>query len=194
MQRKKHHLTCPALLPTLLPMPVCSVRFSWQPARRCLLIAACLLAALYGDSSAKGETQLKPFEPYFLSLRFNETYMRSGPGRQYPALWVYRRLGMPIEIIGHFDDWRKVRDFQGDIGWMLSNQLQRRRAVIVLLPEVGLYKDPDTSSVKIARLGKDVVARVQRCDHEWCRLLIDRHEGWTRRGGLWGLAEEETLP
>ena len=162
---------------------------------RCgLRVAACLVAALYCEGSARGEAQLRPFEPYFLSLRFNETYMRSGPGRQYPALWVYRRLGLPIEIIGHFDDWRKVRDFQGDIGWMLSNQLQRRRAVIVLLPEVGLYKDPDTSSVKIARLGKEVVARVQRCDSEWCRLVVGRHEGWTRRGGLWGLGEEETLP
>ncbi len=191
-------------------MLACSVRPSRQSqrARRSLQIAIgkamtmgmvlgmvlCLLAALYGGNSAMGQTPLKPFDPYFLSLRFNETYMRSGPGRQYPALWVYRRLGMPIEIIGHFDDWRKVRDFQGDVGWMLSNQLQRRRAVIVLLPEVGLYKEPDTKSVKIARLGKEVVARVQRCDHEWCRLLIDRHEGWTRRGGLWGLAEEETLP
>ncbi len=171
-----------------------SARSSSPTVRRSLQVAVCLLAALYGDSSAKGEVQLKPFQPYFLSLRFNETYMRSGPGRQYPALWVYRRLGMPVQIIGHFDDWRKVRDFQGDVGWMLSNQLQRRRAVIVLLPEVGLYKEPDTSSVKIARLGKEVVARVQRCNYEWCRLLVGRHEGWTRRGGLWGLAEEETLP
>ena len=163
--------------------PRCSLRF-----------AACLFAALYTNDSAKGETPLKPFEPYFLSLRFNETYMRSGPGRQYPALWVYRRLGMPVKIIGHFDDWRKVRDFQGDIGWILSNQLQRRRAVIVTLPEVGLYEEPDTGSVKIARLGKEVIARIRSCGQEWCRLLVGKHEGWSRRGGLWGIAEEETLP
>lgn len=139
-------------------------------------------------------TSASTFKPYFLSLRFNETYMRSGPGRQYPAIWVYRRLGMPLEIVGRFDDWRKVRDFQGDTGWILSNQLRGQRAVMVTLPEVGLYEEPDTNSVKIARLGREVVARVKRCDIEWCRVLIGKHDGWTRRGGLWGIREEELLP
>ena len=120
--------------------------------------------------------------------------MRSGPGRQYPAIWVYRRLGMPLEIVGKFDDWRKVRDFQGDTGWILSNQLRGQRAVMVTLPEVGLYEEPDTNSIKIARLGREVVARVKRCDIEWCRVLIGKHDGWTRRGGLWGIREEELLP
>ena len=139
-------------------------------------------------------TSASTFKPYFLSLRFNETYMRSGPGRQYPAIWVYRRLGMPLEIVGRFDDWRKVRDFQGDTGWILSNQLRGQRAVMVTLPEVGLYEEPDTNSIKIARLGREVVARVKRCDIEWCRVLIGKHDGWTRRGGLWGIREEELLP
>ncbi len=149
-----------------------------------------------GSSRAKSKIPAtsSSFKPYFLSLRFNETYMRSGPGRQYPAIWVYRRLGMPIEIVGKFDDWRKVRDFQGDTGWILSNQLRSQRAVMVTLPEVGLYEEPDTNSAKIARLGREVVARVKRCDVEWCRVLIGKHDGWTRRGGLWGIREEELLP
>ncbi len=135
----------------------------------------------------------RSFEPYFLSLRFDETHLRSGPGRQYPALWVYRRLGMPLEIVGKLDDWRKVRDFQGDVGWILSNQLRSVRAVIVTLPEVGLYEEPSTSSMKIARLGKDVVGRVKSCKEDWCRVLVGKYDGWARRGGLWGIRNEELL-
>ena len=48
--------------------------------------------------------------PRFVSLRFGTVYLRTGPGRKYPIDWVYKRRGLPVEVIRDFDTWRRVRD------------------------------------------------------------------------------------
>ena len=49
--------------------------------------------------------------PRFVSLRSAEVNMRAGPSVRYPVEWVYRRAGLPVEVIAEFDTWRKVRDW-----------------------------------------------------------------------------------
>jgi len=48
--------------------------------------------------------------PRFVSLRSNEVNLRTGPGLTYPIDWIYKRDGMPVEVIQEFDTWRKIRD------------------------------------------------------------------------------------
>ena len=61
-------------------------------------VACTLLAeALYelGDTAAAVQR--------YVTLRANEVNLRAGPGEQFPIQWVYRRKGLPVEVIGKSD-------------------------------------------------------------------------------------------
>ena len=56
--------------------------------------------------------------PRFESLRSDKVYMREGPSLQHPVKWVYRWKGLPVEVLGAYDVWRRVRDKDGIVGWI----------------------------------------------------------------------------
>src|SRR5690606_22976961 len=61
--------------------------------------------------------------PRFVSLGAQEVNMRSGPGTRYPIKWVYTRKGLPMRVEAEFDIWRKVRDRDGEVGWVHGSLL-----------------------------------------------------------------------
>ena len=60
----------------------------------------------------------------------------NGPGTDYPTAWVYRRAGLPLEVIKEFEGWRQVRDADGAAGWVLQSFLSGRRTALVLPWEI----------------------------------------------------------
>jgi len=78
------------------------------------------------DVPAAGRSTGLPV-PRFVSLDADKVYLRFGPGREYPISWVLARKGLPVEIIGEFDTWRKVKLHDGDEGWIHSSLLSGRR-------------------------------------------------------------------
>src|SRR5438067_115081 len=69
--------------------------------------------------------------PRFVSLKADETNVRTGPGTRYPISWVYHRQGMPVEVIEEFDVWRKIRDSEGTTGWVHRTMLDGKRSVMI---------------------------------------------------------------
>src|SRR5579864_875220 len=61
--------------------------------------------------------------PRFASLRSDEVNVRTGPGTRYPVDWVFKRKGMPVEIVAEYENWRKIRDWQGASGWVHQSLL-----------------------------------------------------------------------
>ena len=37
-------------------------------------------------------------DPVWLSLKYNKTYLRSGPSKQNKVLWTYKQQGLPIKV------------------------------------------------------------------------------------------------
>ena len=64
--------------------------------------------------------------PRFVTIRANQVNMRTGPGVRYPVDWEYRRAGLPVEIVSEYGTWRKIRDWQGDEGWMHQRRMSGR--------------------------------------------------------------------
>ncbi|MFC4348729.1 SH3 domain-containing protein [Kordiimonas lipolytica] len=131
--------------------------------------------------------------PRLISLAASKAFMRTGPGRQYPILWVYERTRLPLEVIDEHRAWRKVRDHEGTTGWMHVSLLSSRRTAMIIGTTRKLYEDPSPASP--ARLIADagVIGEVQACDGIWCRLEIDGTEGWIERRYLWGVYEREII-
>jgi SH3-like domain-containing protein len=137
------------------------------------------------------ETQL-PL-PRFVTLRSNEINLRAGPGINYPIEWIYRRRGMPVEVVAEFDSWRKVRDWQGTEGWVHQSMLDGRRGALIISGERILRHDPAAGAAGVARLEPGVIARLKSCNADWCLLESGSHDGWLKRDEFWGVYPGESL-
>src|SRR5260221_14435744 len=55
--------------------------------------------------------------PRFVSLKSDRVNVRSGPNKDQEVRWVYTRAGMPVEVTAEFENWRRIRDWEGAEGW-----------------------------------------------------------------------------
>jgi SH3-like domain-containing protein len=131
--------------------------------------------------------------PRFATLRSDETNVRAGPGSRYPIEWVFKRKSMPVEIVAEYENWRKIRDWQGAGGWVHQSLLTGRRAVTVIAKEAMLYKTPATTATEIARLQTEVICHVKSCNGEWCRVQVGSYVGWVERAKVWGVYKGEVV-
>lgn len=131
--------------------------------------------------------------PRFASLRSDETNVRTGPGSRYPIDWVFKRKSMPVEIIAEYENWRKIRDWQGSGGWVHQSLLTGKRSVTVSAKEAILYKTPATNATEIARLQTEVICLVKSCSGEWCRVQVGPLVGWIERIKVWGVYKGEVV-
>lgn len=158
-----------------------------------LRLACVLPVAALSLAQAAAAASPEPPLPRFASLRSAEVNLRTGPGKRYPVDWVFVRRDMPVEIIGSFDTWRKVRDYTGAQGWVHQSMLSGRRTAIITAGYQRMRKEPSRDSAVVATVQARVVGRLIRCDAKWCRLNISGVEGWLPRDSLWGVREGEKL-
>ncbi|MCW5747902.1 MAG: hypothetical protein KIT36_17060 [Alphaproteobacteria bacterium] len=131
--------------------------------------------------------------PRFAALRSEETNVRAGPATRYPIDWVFKRKSMPVEIVAEYENWRKVRDWQGAGGWVHQSLLTGKRSVTVIAREAMLYKTPSTTATAVARLQTEVICLVKSCSGEWCRVQVGPHVGWIERAKVWGVYKGEVV-
>ena len=121
--------------------------------------------------------------------------VRVGPGANYPIDWTYVRRGLPVEIIQEYGNWRRIRDSQGNEGWVLSSLLSGDRFALVLAGQgdapLEVHGSPDFEARVVAMLQAGVIASVDRCQNGWCRLVDSRFNGWVVQDRLWGVYPDE---
>lgn len=137
--------------------------------------------------------------PRFVSLKSDRVNLRGGPGRDYPIQWVFRRAGLPVEVINEFEGWREVRDSEGTKGWVSQGLLSRRRTALVspwdekkagsanaASDRIVRYSD-SSSAQPIAQLEPGVIANLHSCDGTWCQVSIGDYGGYLQQKVLWGV-------
>lgn len=142
----------------------------------------------------EGETGLRI--PRFVSLRYNLTNARSGPGKRYPIEWVYMHKSSPVEIIAEFEDWRKIKDWQGSESWIHKSGLYGERFVkVVNLGENNIYAKDDYSAKVIAKVEDEVVGEIKKCpaNNSFCLIKFSNIEGWLPRQILYGIYPDEII-
>ncbi|WP_066778295.1 SH3 domain-containing protein [Sphingomonas sp. CCH5-D11] len=154
-----------------------------------------MLAVLISGGSVAAQTgKEKPKPPYFASIGAGKARMRSGPGRSYPATWLYVRADLPVRVVDVFKEWRKVEDPGGEQGWMLGNLISSTRTAIVQEAVTELRDRPAFGARVLWRAEPGVVGRVSQCARGWCRFDVRGQVGFVEATRLWGVAPEETLP
>lgn len=133
--------------------------------------------------------------PRFVSLRATEVNMRTGPGIQYPVDWVYKRQYLPMEVVAEYGTWRKIRDWEGNQGWIHQSMLSGRRTLMVTKEMRSIRLDPESKSLPTARVEPGAIGNIVSCskDSGWCQVEFGKHEGWLRRVDFWGVYRKEIV-
>jgi SH3-like domain-containing protein len=166
-------------------------------------VAAASNPAAQGSATPTGTGASGQPVPRFVSLKSDRVNLRQGPGTEYPTAWVFRRAGLPVEIIKEFDTWRQVRDAEGTTGWVAGSMLSGRRTAVILpwemrpedsQPARAALRDDDSDSAKpIAQVEAGVLASIISCDGRWCRVSVGGFRGYIEQSKLWGAYQGEVI-
>jgi len=150
-------------------------------------VCACLL--LFA-----GAAKADDFKPYYVSLDRDKVFLREGPTYQHRVLWTYERKGLPLKVIAQYDVWRRVKDEDGTVGWILDSMLSRARmAVIVGHAQAPLRATAEPSSEVEALAQPGVLGKLKTCEPEACKLVIGHMTGWIDKKNIWGVDGSETF-
>ena len=136
--------------------------------------------------------QSKP--PYWASISAGQAKMRTGPGRQFPASWLYQRSNLPVKVIETYPNWRKIEDPDGIQGWMQANLISTDRAGLVRGEIRPLREAPDSEARIIWRAEPGVVGKLSECRRGWCKLDVRGRIGYIAATHIWGVDAQEAKP
>lgn len=134
--------------------------------------------------------------PRFVSTKTDEINLRTGPGTKYPIEWVYKKAGIPLEVIQEFGNWRKVKDWDGTTGWMINSGLSSNRRSFRTLGKAPLRRGESKDSVIFAEIGAGAIGKIIQCpitNLSTCRIEIQGYQGWIDKGDIWGVYAQESV-
>jgi SH3-like domain-containing protein len=152
--------------------------------KRAIAFAIVVMAAI----SPAAEAQQQRKTPYWASVSASEALMRTGPGKTYPAKWLYRRADLPIKVLEVYPSWRKVQDPDGETGWMLVNLLSDTRTGIVRGNEPRPIHEGPSAGSRVRYLAQPgVVGRLASCSGDWCEFEVGGRRGHISKASIWGV-------
>lgn len=131
--------------------------------------------------------------PRFVSLGQDKVNARVGPGQNYPIAWVYSRRNLPVEVVGEYDLYRKIRDREGAESWVHKSQLQGKRYALVEGGTRGLRESPDEKARVAVMAEGGVQVRVLKCKDGWCQVDVQGTKGFGPIEYFWGVYGGETV-
>ena len=153
------------------------------------LFTAFLIAAVATPAAAQ---EKQP--PYWASIASGQAMTRTGPGKNYPGVWLYQRRDLPVRVVKKYEHWRLVQDSDGAQGWMLVSLLSDRRTAIVKPGEPRSVRVQPNDGAKVRYMAKQgVVGRIDKCANGWCRITVGKREGYVHTSDLWGVGPSEQL-
>ena len=157
----------------------------------------CITAGALADDTPFKST---PYPvPRFVTLADEEVFVRTGPGKQYPIDWVFEQEGLPVEIVLEFENWRKIRDHEGQKGWVYGPLTSGRRNALTQIKNanemgfVSLLDTPKNNSHVHANLEANVLLNLKACETAYCRVEIEGQKGWIAKDNLWGVYADEVF-
>lgn len=148
-----------------------------SPTRTLLIATGLCLAALF-NTTANAQNMV--------SVKGSTLNMREGPGTQTPVLWELKR-GYPLQITQRKGSWVRVRDFEGDTGWVARSLTGNTPHHVVKSKVANMRSGPGTQHRIVGKVEYGELLRTREKRADWVR--VERSEGvsgWIARQLLWG--------
>ncbi len=124
---------------------------------------------------------------YFLTLRNEKVNLRQGPSFEYPIKLFYKKKYLPVLVQDRFENFRKIIDHENNSGWVHISQLSKKKAAIIVGDDKLIFSNPSIYSKPYAILKQGRLCQIRKCKENWCKVKIEKFEGWIKKDGLWGL-------
>ena len=130
--------------------------------------------------------------PRFVSLKSNDANLRVGPSINYPIKIKYVQKNLPVKIIDEFDVWRKIIDYENNIGWLHKSLIKGDRFVLTgvrIEDSVNIYNRPKGKLIGIVK--KNNILSLKSCLANWCYVNDNKIHGWLTKDSIWGVYKKE---
>jgi len=152
-------------------------------------IAALLLIAVAAPAAAQDKQP-----PYWASIASGQAMTRTGPGNNYPGVWLYQRRDLPIRVVKKYENWRLIQDADGARGWMLVTLLSDRRTAVVKPGEPRPIRTDASDGAKVRYIAEQgAVGRINKCRDGWCHVEFGKRDGYIRTSDIWGVGDGEVV-
>ena len=122
----------------------------------------------------------------YLSLKNNEVNLRQGPSKEYPIKLIYKKKFLPVEILDSWENWRKIKDFENNNGWIHISLLSGKKTAINNLDYSIIFSSDTIYSKPLAKVEKGRLLFIKKCRKDWCKVASGKYVGWMKKKLLWG--------
>ena len=149
-----------------------------MPASICRQALQIVLLALLLIGSASAQTMVSVDRPIL--------NMRIGAGTDKPILWALAQ-GFPLQVLDRKGQWLKVKDFEGDLGWVYRPLVSKKAHVIVRATVANVRSAPSTRSQVRGKVQYGEVLRTLERKKSWVRVQRQSGtQGWIYKPLVWG--------
>ncbi len=123
----------------------------------------------------------------YRSLGDKPAILYDAPSTKADRLFVATRY-YPFEVLVKLDQWTKVRDTNGEVGWIENSALGDRNMVVVTVPLADVRAAPDPQSPLVFEAYKQVLLEALEAPaNGWVKVRHrDGQEGYIRTSHVWG--------
>jgi SH3-like domain-containing protein len=154
---------------------------TWKAPTRTIatLLASCALALATIPAQAQPAKQM-------VSVKGSTLNMRSGPGTNNTILWELQK-GYPLQVIQRKNRWLKIKDFEGDTGWVAASLTGRTPHHIVKVNNANVRSGPGTQHRIVGKATYGELMRTREKRGSWVRVeRAEGKSGWISKKLLWG--------
>ena len=130
-------------------------------------------------------TQFLVAEEKFLSLKKSKVNVRYGPSFDTKIKYIYKKINLPVKQIDQKENFRRIIDLKNNSGWIHVSQLKKLNSIIVLEDKI-LFKKSSSLSRPIARIEKERLLIISKCENNWCNITTANYTGWIKAEDVWG--------
>ena len=111
--------------------------------------------------------------------------VRSGPGTQNDQLWQVEKY-YPVMVVEKKGGWCRIKDFEGDEGWIEASLLDKTNTVIVRVPKCNVRSGPGTEHETVFIVTKGIPFKVLQTKGQWLQVEhADGDSGWLMKNLVW---------
>lgn len=111
--------------------------------------------------------------------------VRSGPGTKHEQLWQVEKYH-PVTVVEKKSGWCRIKDFEGDEGWIEGSLLGKLATVIVRVPRCNVRSGPGTEFDATINATKGIPFKVLETKGQWLQIEhADGDTGWILKTLVW---------
>ena len=120
-----------------------------------------------------------------MSIKVKIANIRSAPNINTEIVWQVTKYH-PFEIIKKKGNWYKIKDFEGDNGWVYKSLLGRTATVITAVENCNVRSGPGIKNQILFIVDREVPLKVLKRQGRWLRIAHeDGDKGWIHSSLVW---------